>query len=300
MLDDVNWDHLRSLLAFARGGTFTAAAKMLGVKHSTVSRHLSEIEQQIRSKIVYRDVDGLKLTLAGERLVVSAEVMEAQFRQARDDIAGRDSLLTGTVRIGAPDGFGAMFLAPRLHELADRFPSLEIQLVAMPRVFNLTNREADIAVSLALPDHGRLIGRKLSDYSLGLYAANDYLRKSEPILKISDLKNHRFVNYIDDLIAINELDYLDEVSKDVSATFQSSSIIAQANATASGSGLCVLPYFIAKTQVNLVRVLRNDVSLIRTWYILVHETQKDLGKIKAVVDFVVGIVRESTSRLLFS
>ncbi|GJE43765.1 LysR family transcriptional regulator [Methylobacterium soli] len=299
MPNDTNWDHLRSLLAFARAGTFTAAAKTLGVKHSTVSRHLSDLEQQIRSKIVYRDVDGPKLTLAGERLAVSAELMETHFRQAQDDIAGRDSLVSGAVRIGAPDGFGAMFLAPRLSDLADRFPSLEVQLVAMPRVFNLTNREADIAVSLTLPDHGRVIGRKLSDYSLGLYASEEYIRKTRPILKISDLHDHRFVNYIEDLIAINELDYLEEVSKDVSATFQSSSIIAQANATVSGFGLCVLPYFIALPHSDLVRVLPCEINLTRTWYVLTHETQKDLGKIRAVSDFIVSIVQQAAPKLIF-
>lgn len=299
MLDQASWDHLRTLLAFARAGTFSAAAKTLGVKHSTVSRHIAELEQRIRSKIVHRDAEGLKLTLAGERLVVSAERMETQFRQAQDDIAGRDSLISGVVRIGAPDGFGALFLAPHLGVLADRYPSLDIQLVAMPRVFNLTNREADIAVSLAVPKQGRLITRKLSQYSLGLYGAAGYLARHAPIVSVSDLREHRFINYIEDLIAIHELDYLDEVSQDAVAQFQSSSIIAQLHAALSGFGLCVLPFFIAGPHPGLVRVLPEAISLTRTWYILVHETQRDLGRIKRVRDFLIEIVQGNQRLFLY-
>ncbi|GJE60463.1 LysR family transcriptional regulator [Methylobacterium trifolii] len=295
----MDWDHLRSLLAFARSGTFSAAAKTLGVKHTTVSRHVCELEAQIGSKVVHRGVDGLKLTLAGERLVSSAERIEADLRQAQDDIAGRDALVTGAVRIGAPDGFGAYFLAPRLSRLAARFPNLELQLVAMPRVFNLTNREADIAVSLALPEQGRLIAQKLGDYGLGLYAARAYLASVPTIASVADLQRCNFINYIEDLITINELDYLDEVCSGIRAGFQSSSIIAQANATIGGCGLCVLPYFIARTHTELVPVLSDAIRLQRTWYILVHETQKNIGRIKAVRDFIVSEVSQNRNLFLF-
>ncbi|MCG5249537.1 LysR family transcriptional regulator [Methylorubrum extorquens] len=295
----VDWDHLRSLLALARGGTFTAAARMLGVKHSTVSRHIAELEQQIGSKIVDRDAEGQKLTLAGDRLILSAERIEADLRQAQDDIAGRDALITGAVRIGAPDGFGAYFLAPRLSELAARFPNLEIQLVAMPRVFNLTKREADIAVSLAVPKQGRLIVQKLSDYSLGLYASKPYLASVSPINGPEDLVRCKFINYIEDLIAIDELDYLDEVSAGINAGFQSSSIIAQANAAVGSFGLCVLPYFIAQAHPGLVRILPDTIQLTRSWYVLVHETQKNIGRIKVVRDFLVDEVGRNQHLLRF-
>src|SRR3712207_2167028 len=68
MAADTNWDHLRSLLAVARSGTFTAAAKSLGLKHSTVSRHLLELERSLHAELLDRAHGGMKLTSAGQRL----------------------------------------------------------------------------------------------------------------------------------------------------------------------------------------------------------------------------------------
>jgi len=68
----------------------------------------------------------------------------------------------GAVRVGAPDAFGACFLAPRLIRLLDQQPGLTVQLVATPRSFNVTKREADIAISLTMPERGRISSRTKS------------------------------------------------------------------------------------------------------------------------------------------
>ncbi|WP_407525893.1 LysR family transcriptional regulator [Methylobacterium oryzisoli] len=294
---EASWDHLRSLLAFARAGTLSQAARALGVKHSTVSRHIAELERSIGSQVVHRGPDGLTLTTAGERLMAAAEGMEGLVRQAQDDIAGRDRLIQGTVRIGAPDAFGSIFLAPRIAPLAAQHPALNIQLVALPRVFNLTKREADLAVALAVPQHGRLMAKKLADYGLGLYASPRYLAASRPIRTLDDLRGHQFINYIDELITIAELDYLDEVSPHITARFQSSSILAQLYATVSGFGLCVLPYFLAKQQPGLVNVLGREVVLTRTWWLLVHEDQNTLSRVRLVHRFIYDTVRQNLALL---
>ncbi len=82
-----------------------------------------------------------------------------------------DTAIAGTVRVGAPDGFGVSFLAPRMGRLIERHPELKIQLVPVPRSFSLSRREADIAITLERPEQGRLVSSKLTDYTLGLYAS---------------------------------------------------------------------------------------------------------------------------------
>ncbi len=292
---EADWNHLRSLLAVARGGTFTAAARTLGVKHSTISRHLGELEDSIRATIVGRAAGGLRLTSAGERLVAAAEAMEHQFQQARDDIAGRDPLVGGTVRIGAPDGFGALFLAPRLPRLTGEHPALTVQLMAMPRIFNLTKREADIAIALAVPEHGRLLARKLGSYRLGLYASADYLAGHDAIEGSDDLRRHRFITYIDDQLFTPELDTLDEVSPGARVPLQSSNIVAQAQAAAQGGGLCILPYFIAKQVAGLRPVLAERTRIERTWFMLIHEDQHGLARIRTVSEFLAAEVAASAA-----
>src|SRR3546814_12281296 len=86
--------------------------------------------------------------------------METTTLQAQAQLQGRDESLEGVVRLGAPDGFGSFFLAPRIHKLAHRHPKLELQLVAIPRVFSLAKSEADLTVAVTRPKSGRLLGQE--------------------------------------------------------------------------------------------------------------------------------------------
>lgn len=283
-----NWEHLRALLGVARTGTLSAAAVSLGLKHSTISRHITALEEATKSRLVERTPSGLTLTPAGERLLEAAEAVENQIHLAQEDIGGRDLSAGGSVRIGAPDGVGAFFLAPRLPSLIESYPNLTIQLVAMPRLFNLTKREADLAIVLSVPTQGRLVTRKLTDYALGVYASAAYLNAAPPIRVAADLRRHRFIDYIDDLIFTTELDYLDEAARGARATFQSSNIIAQMNAARAGAGLVVLPRFLAAQFPDLTPVLKNSVKLTRSWWLVVHETQRDIARIRIVMDRLIS------------
>lgn len=290
-----NWEHLRALLAVARAGTLSGAAVALGVKHSTVGRHLTALEEAARTKIVERSPSGITLTAAGERLMEAAEIVENQILLAQEEIGGRDLSAGGTVRIGAPDGVGAFFLARQLKPLLDSYPNLTVQLVAMPRLFNLTKHEADLAIVLTMPTQGRLATRKLTDYTLGLYASPAYLASMPTIHEANDLKRHRFINYIDDLIFTAELDYLDEAVRGARATFQSSSIIAQMNAARAGVGLAVLPHFLGSQFPDLVSVLPAAVRLQRSWWLVVHESQRDIARVRIVMDFISGLFQAHRS-----
>lgn len=282
----MNWDYLRALIAVARGGTLSAAAKMLGVKHSTVSRHLAGLEAEIRTRLVVRAPGGLTLTDAGLRLLEAAEAMELQAQTAQDEISGRDVSISGTVRIGAPDAFGAYFLSPRLTRLLDQNPALKVQLVATPRSFNLTKREADIAIALTMPERGRLVTRKMATYGLGMFASAAYLAEKPAIRSVDDLRRHRFISYIDDLIFTRELDYLGEVATGIDAAFQSSNLFAQMHAARAGLGVCILPYFLASGCPDLRLVLPDAVRLVRSWWIIVHEEQKNIARVRITADFI--------------
>ena len=205
--------------------------------------------------------------------------------------------LSGVVRVGAPDGFGTVFLAPRLATFMAASPALELQLVAMPRLLSLSKREADVAITLAPPKEGKIVARKLVDYRLGLYASPAYLADAPPLAGPDDLHTHSVIGYIDDLIFTPELDYLDEVSKGLRARTQSSNLNAQMAMAAAGGGVCVLPNFMAAGHQGLVRVLGAEVSIQRSFWLVVHADLKDVARVRTTVDF---IVRETkAARALF-
>ena len=135
-----NWNDIRFFLALSRRNSFVSAANQLKVTHSTVSRRISALEASLQTKLFLRSEKGCRLTAAGELLLPLAEELEKTALKFSEHISGKDNQLSGTIRIGTPDGLGNCFLASRLCNLQSKNPSLEIELVAVPMYYSLSKR----------------------------------------------------------------------------------------------------------------------------------------------------------------
>ena len=100
---DLPWDDLRTLLAVARGGSLAAAARRLGVNHSTVFRRINALEARLGLRLFERLRSGYLPTAAGSELLESAERIETELLDVERRLAGRDLRLTGAIRLTAPD-----------------------------------------------------------------------------------------------------------------------------------------------------------------------------------------------------
>ncbi len=281
-----DWNDLRYFLTVARMEKLTSAARRLKTDHATVSRRVAALERALNATLFERSPHGYALTLQGEQLLKFAETIETQAVAAENEISNANYSLSGTVRIGAPDGFGSYYLAPRVGKLLKAHADLDLQLVAMPRIFSLSKREADLAIGLAPPPQGRLFARRLTDYQLGLFATRRYLARHPAIQELDDLRRHTFIGYIDDLIFSPELDYLPEIVGGLQPQLKSSNLIAQLRATLADGGLCVLPYFMACEHPELVAVLQRDVVLTRSFWMIVHSDMRALARVETVMDFI--------------
>jgi DNA-binding transcriptional LysR family regulator len=285
-LADFDWNDLRSFLGVARSGRLTVAAARLQLDHTTLSRRIAALEHALKARLFDRSPSGYTLTEQGERLLPMAEEMERLAIGARERVGGSAASVEGAVRIGSPEGFGSYFLAPRIGRLKERHQQLTVQLVAASAVFSLSKRDADIVISVSQPPTGRLLVSKLIDYDLGLYAAPAYLVEVAPIASFGDLKGHRFVSYIGDLLHFPELDFLQQVVPGGITSMESSNLVAQTRATLAGAGLCVLPAFLAREEPGLVRVLAAEVNLTRSLWLTVHQDRAELARVRAAVRFI--------------
>jgi DNA-binding transcriptional LysR family regulator len=289
-----NWDLLQSFLSVARAGRLTVAARRLGVDHSTLSRRLVTLETALGAKLFDRSLSGYSLTQQGEDLLARAESMESTALAIQSEVGQARSQVSGTVRIGAPDGFGTAFLAPVIHELTAAQPALQIELVPTPSGFSLSKREADIAISLARPAEGRLHVRKLTDYRLGLYAA-----AAGPIVgSIEEAAKRPFISYIDDLLYTPELDYVPPALKIVEPRLRFSNLLAQHAACAAGAGLCILPCFLADPDARLARILADQINLTRSFWMIVHSDMRDLARIRVTGDFIADAAHKAVARFM--
>ena len=288
----MNWDDVRIFLAVARAGQILGAARRLDLNHATVSRRVAALEEALRAKLFRRLTTGSELTPAGERFLAVAERMETEMLVARSEISGEGEDVSGTVRIGAPDGFGVAFLAPRLGGLTAQHAELKIQLVPVPRSFSLSRREADIAITTERPSEGRLVAVKLVDYTLGLFASKTYAEAYGLPETPAGLATHRLVGYVPDLVINPTLDYAAEFSPDWSAGFMISSALGQAEAVRSGAGIGILHTFVARAMPELVAVA-SVPPIRRAYWLVYHESVRPLRRIQAVAGFVQNAVENA-------
>ena len=203
-----NWDDLRLFLAVARERSLSGAGKQLRLDPATLGRRVARLEKALGVALFVKSPQGYAVTEAGAQLLERAEAAEQAMRQATAGVAAPSDQMRGQIRLGALDGC-ANFLLPQIcAQIVADHPGLDVQIVALPRLFNLSRREADMAIGVSAPTAGRLMVRQVTEYHLHLAASQSYLAAHGPIETLADLKDHRMVGYIPDMIFDQELDYL--------------------------------------------------------------------------------------------
>ena len=277
----MNWDDMRFFLQVARAGQLTEAARALGVDHATVSRRVGALERALSARLFDRSPKGYALTEAGRALLPTAETMETASMAAAQEVGGRQHDLSGAVRIGMPEGAASHLIPQAAADLVAAHPRLQVQIVALPRTFSLSQREADFAIVVTPPAAGRLRIRKIADYRLRLYGAESLLAKGAPATT-EDLRRWPLVGYVPDLIFDKGLDYLGEIPGAPPPTVASTSLLVQAEMVAAGAGLGVLPDFMARERPGLAPVLAQATEITRAYWLVLHQDTAELARIRRV------------------
>lgn len=292
---DLNWDDLRIFLHVARGGGLTAGARSLRLDPATVGRRIARLEDTLGAVLFLKSPQGYLLSEAGERYLPHAEAAEQAARAAREALPGATEELGGTVRIGAPDGCANYLLPAVCARLLEAHPRLELQIIALPRVINLSKREADLAITVSPPETGRLTVQKLADYKLHLAGHRDLLERA-PVASRDDVAAHRIVGYIPDMVFDRELDYLAEIGLD-RASVASNSVAVQLNLLRSALGLGVVHDFALPAAPDLRPVLRAEIALQRTFYLVRHADDQKVVRLQRFAQVFIGFFREELARL---
>src|SRR5690606_437891 len=159
------------LLAVARTGRYTTAARQLGVTHTTVARRIEALEGALGGRVLVRGADGWRLTALGERAAAAGEGVESAL-SALDSGGGE---LAGVIRLSATDGFSAYVAAPAMAALRRRHPGVSLQIVAQTRQAAVHRSGVDLEVVVGRPEVRRAQAVRLADYELGMYASPDFL-----------------------------------------------------------------------------------------------------------------------------
>lgn len=266
----MNWDDIRVFLAVARAESLSAAAPILKLDPATIARRIARLEEKLGASLFAKSPQGYALTEMGTRMRLHATQAEESLNLALEEGAAPETGLSGQIRIGAPDG-AANFLLPQVcAALQAENPELELQILALPRVVNLSKREADMAVTVSPPDTGRLMVQKIAAYKLHLAVRRENANK---IQTSQDLNGMPVIGYIPDMIFDKELDYLGDLGAG-GVHLASNSVSVQMHMLRHSQGVGFVHDFALHCAPELQRVLTKQYSLSRNFYLVRHASDR--------------------------
>lgn len=279
-------DDLECFREVALRGSLAAAAKQLGVDHTTVGRHITKLERTVGERLFFRKSNGWDLTDAGIRLLGYAETVHTAVMVARENYSDAAKGLTGSVRAVTPEGFAAYLLAPGLGRLRSQYPELSVEVLVANRHAALRTREYDIAVSIERPETRAVVVEKLADFELVVYASPQYLQTSPPIRSNDDLAAHPFIWYVEEALTLDPVPTLQTLIPGVSPYIQTTSLTGQIAAASQGLGLALLPSWIADREAQLVRVQGINVVTRRSYWMLTPNNLARLARVQAIAKLI--------------
>lgn len=293
----LDWDDLRFFLSIARHGNLIAAAKELRVAQSTVGRRLASLETSLGVRLLNRTPEGYVTTPAGTQVLREAERFETGSLALEREVGGRDSRLSGLVRITCSEGVASHLLSPCLAPLYAKHPDIMVELIPDPRELSLSMREADVSVRLKQSDQHDLVVRRIGVLGFGLYASPDYLEKHGELDFEAGCMGHNTVSQLDDLQDSDQTGWLAALAFRSRVSLQTSSHEAAVVAAMNGAGLACLARFRADQDERLTRLpTPSPVPNTGIW-LVTHKDNRTNARIRAVLTHITESIRAQASQL---
>ena len=287
---NVDWGLYRYFLAVADSGSLTAAARRLGVSQPTVGRQIQALEDVMGARLFDRTCNGYALTSAGEGILELAQVIEERALAIERHIAGKDERLDGRVRISAAEGLATYWLAPKLPEIRERHPEIEIELIVKSAALDLMRREADIVLRIGEPRSDDLIGRRMGKIHFGLFASEDYLSRHGTPECLDQLRDHTVIESVGAIADLTQARLVRELAGPAPAGVHCDNLITQFAAVRAGVGLMALPLYMAGAEPGLRRILADDFDVSLDLWLLVHRDLRPVARIAAVFEYLVDAI----------
>jgi len=284
----VEWSDLYFFNAVARHGSLAKAAQALGVTHSTVFRRINSLEEDLSVKLFDRLPDGYRLTALGEELETYSEQVSSTIDDMQRMLFNRNDEMKGPINLTAPHNFAYHFLPPLIQKFQNQYPDITINLMVSNADYNLSRREADLAIRATSTPPEFLVGSKLFSLRWAAYTSHDYIAQSgAPICSLDD---HRLI------LANQSLQNL-AVFKWANSYFDEKQIVARCNdlmsmsaLAATGLGIALLPDDQFKHE--LVRLFELDHRFTSDIWLLMHPDLRGCTRLIAFKHFILEHLRD--------
>jgi len=189
------YEEMRVFTAVAEAGSFVAAADTLGISKAATSRHVSDLEQRLQTRLMHRTTRKLSLTQEGEVFLARCRDILASIEASEAEISTRSGSASGLLKLSVPVSFGVKHLAPLWSEFLQLHPRVLLDVQLADRVVDLVEEGFDLAVRIARLPESSLVSRKLASTRLVLCAAPHYLQRRGTPRHPSELAQHDVLAY---------------------------------------------------------------------------------------------------------
>lgn len=280
----MNWDDLRFFLALAREGTVSGAGRVLAVKHTTVARRITALEGKLGSRLFDRLPAGYAMTQVAENLYSHALAMEEIAQAADREVFGMDTQLSGTLKLTASYDVFTRLVTPKLRQFTDKYPGIEISLLASMNLADLASRQADIALRLTPKPPDYLIGREVVPLRHGVYASSQYLKKKRVTEKLILWEQERDMP-----------EWVNDHFPSAKVVARTTDIMTTVDAVKNHMGLARMPCYVADAESSLRRL---DVALTPSnWgvWVLSHVDLRSTSRVRVCREFLIEIILQQRS-----
>lgn len=279
------WDDLRTVLAIARSGSLSGAARRLAVNHATVFRRLGATEARLGVKLFERTRGGYTPTTAGEDVAAAAERIDAEVAGVERRVVGRDRLPAGTLRVTTTDTLLTGLLSPVFADFRRQYPDIALEIVVSNTQLNLSKRDADVAVRPTSSPAENLVGRRAGTIAQAVYA---------PVAQYGEGPDPDTAEWIgpDETLWYRQLeDWMRRQGHDERCRYRVDSLAGMHAAVRAGSGVAVLPCYLGDADPALARIGGPVDALAIDLWLLTHPDLRDVARIRAFTAFVGDALR---------
>jgi DNA-binding transcriptional LysR family regulator len=291
----LDWNDLRYFLAIARSGSLNGAAHALGVNHSTVFRRLNAFEDRLGVRLFERLPEGYVATPEGEEIRRHAEAVDDSVNALARSVAGRDYRLSGRIRLTTAASLASDYVAGYLVKFRETHPDITVEIATGDHDFDLTRREADVALRATQSPPEFLVGRKLLELPWYVCAGRETLARHGTPTGMADLGRFPLIGADDSFVRLPPFAWLRRTFPDRQFAARANDLGTMRALTLAGMGLAVLPG--DQYCPDLEHLFPVEPAFAGQLWLLTHPDLRHVARIRAFMDFLADAVR-SDPRLL--
>jgi len=292
----LKYQNMQGLVLFShinRLGSLSAAAQLLGISRSSVSKQLAALERKIGSRLFNRTTRKIVLTEVGRQVLQEAYKVELALQTIENISEDFQSVIAGDLNVTCASAQGRIHLVPLITKFLAHYPKINVNLQLEDRFVDMVAENLDVSIRIGYLPDSTLIARKLGDLSAVLCASPEYLSNAPPLQTPSDLLHHRCLFYRNSKLGMNSWSFISdegEESVTVSGPLSINDPGALVSAALAHAGVLLIDKGLLGDTVRdgkLVPVLTGYQSIgSLPMYVVYPEREFIPAKTRALVDFL--------------